>query len=450
MKIARRGSLTTRVVATFGLAASVVLLVAFVLFSAMLDRQLSQSQERGLQVRTNYLSAAIRAGDVQAVTRDPLAQFYGPRGEVIAGSTALADRRLLSVEEAIRAEERGTTREVNLETAGSGPIRLRSEPLGPDLGLLVVGVSAEPVRQAHDRLVLLTAIAGPLLIVLALLAIWHTVRAALAPVERMRREAEAISSLDSRVRLSPVPGEDELARLARTLDGMLDRLNVAFDRERAFVDDASHELRTPIAVMRGELELAAAAAADGDHVELDRALRAATAENDRLGRLAEDLLLLARERAGTLVVRREPVDLLDLCWAEANRLRELFGIEVTVHGDPAVAPGDAERLRQVLANLLRNSACAGARTVRIELRADQEDVTLAVCDDGPGFPPDVLSRAFDRFVRADGARTRDVGGAGLGLAIVRAVIAAHQGRVEARNGPPLGGACVAVRLPAAQ
>lgn len=443
----RPRSLTARVVWVSGLATSLVLLVAFLLFYAVLDRQLTQAQERGLKVRSTYLSAAIQAGNSQAVTRDPLAQLYGPSGEVVAGSTALSGRRLLGVEEAIRAERGGVTRLVSLETSGSEPIRLRSQPVGPGAGLLTVGVSAEPVAQAHNRLVALISIAGPLLIAFVVLAGWRSVRAALAPVERMRREAESISSLDTRVRLSSVPGDDEVARLARTLDGMLDRLHVAFDRERAFVDDASHELRTPIAVMRGELELALASAAEADSAGLDRALRAAGKENERLGRLAEDLLLLARERAGTLVVRNEPIDLLDLCWAEAMRLGGLLGIGVGVDGDPLVALGDPERLRQVLANLLGNAAAAGARRVRIEVRETSEEVQIAVGDDGPGFPPTMLPTAFDRFVRADGARTRDIGGAGLGLAIVRAVVGAHGGRVEANNGPPLGGACVLVRLP---
>jgi signal transduction histidine kinase len=441
-------SLTARLVWLVALATSLVLLVAVLLFYVMLDRQLTQSQERGLRTRADYLAASIRAGDIQAVTRDPLAQFYGPSGEVIAGSTALAGRRLLSVEEAVRAEQRGSTRLVNLETSGAASIRLRSQALGPDVGLITVGSSADPVRQAHDRLVLLTLITGPLLILLAVIAAWRTVRAALAPVDRIREEAEAISSLDTHVRLSPVPGEDELARLARTLDGMLDRLHVAFDRERAFVDDASHELRTPIAVMRGELELAAAAAAEGDAAGLDRALRAAAAENERLERLAEDLLLLARERAGTLVVRSEQVDLMDLCQLVARSVGELLGLDVSVTGDHVVLPGDSERLRQVLTNLLRNAAGAGAGAVRVEVREGDPEVTVLVADDGPGFPDDVLPTAFDRFVRADNARTRDVGGAGLGLAIVRAVVAAHSGRVEASSGPPLGGACVTVRLPA--
>ncbi|MGQ0464216.1 MAG: histidine kinase dimerization/phospho-acceptor domain-containing protein [Sporichthyaceae bacterium] len=336
MNLRSRRSVTVRVVGTLGLVTSLVLLAAFALFFTLLDRQLTQAQERGLEVRSDYLAAAVRAGDTQAVARDPLAQLYGPKGEVVVGSTALVGRRLLGEAEAVRADQRGATRTVTLETAGTGPIRLWSVALGPDLGVLTVGVSAEPVERAHRRLVLLVLIAGPTMLALVLLAGWRAVRAALAPVERIRMQAEAISSLDSRAKLSPVPGQDEIARLAQTLDGMLDRLHVAFDRERAFVDDASHELRTPIAVMRGELELAAEAVADGDRAGLDRALRAARSENERLERLAEDLLLLARERAGTLVVRAEPVDLLDLCWSEALRLGELLGLGVHVDGDPAV------------------------------------------------------------------------------------------------------------------
>jgi signal transduction histidine kinase len=276
----------------------------------------------------------------------------------------------------------------------------------------------------------------------------RVVRAAMAPVDRMTREAEAISSLEREAQLSGVPGEDELARLARTLDRMLERLRVSFRREREFVDDASHELRTPIAVMRGELELARMAFTAGDAPGLDRALRAAAAENERLARLAEDLLLLARQRAGTLLVSDSRVDLLDLCWAEARRLGPVLELDIKVAGEPVVCPGDESRLRQVLGNLLQNARTAGAGNIRIQLQTRTELVEMTVSDDGPGFPPNVLTSAFDRFVRADGARTRiDGGGAGLGLAIVRAIAAAHGGSVEARNGPPLGGATVAVLLP---
>jgi signal transduction histidine kinase len=304
--------------------------------------------------------------------------------------------------------------------------------------------------NAQNRLIEIILIVAPLLIAGVVLAGRRVVRASMAPVDRMTREAQAISSLEREARLSAVPGDDELARLARTLDRMLERLRVSFRREREFVDDASHELRTPIAVVRGELELAGIAAAAQDRAGLDRALRAAAAENERLARLAEDLLLLARQGAGTLLIRAERVDLLDLCWAEARRLAPVLDLDIKVSGDPSVCPGDEDRLRQILGNLLQNSRAAGATAVRILLSTGTCQVEIAVSDDGPGFPPTMLSSAFDRFVRADGARTRELaggGGAGLGLAIVRAIAAAHGGAVEAHNGPPLGGATVLVVLP---
>jgi signal transduction histidine kinase len=242
-----------------------------------------------------------------------------------------------------------------------------------------------------------------------------------------------------------VPGDDEVAHLAATLDGMLGRLRVAFQRERAFVDDASHELRTPIAVLRGEIELALLAADDPG--ERERSLRTALGEAERLSRLAEDLLLLARERAGTLVLRREPVDLLDLAATEAARLQPAFGLRIRVSGDPVVVPGDEDRLRQLLTNLVANSATAGAATVQVRGTADRTAVVLEVADDGPGFPAEVLDSAFERFVRGDPTRTRSGSGAGLGLSIVRAIVIASGGTAEISSGPPLGGAVVTVRLP---
>lgn len=144
---------------------------------------------------------------------------------------------------------------------------------------------------------------------------------------------------------------------------------MAFERERGFVDDASHELRSPIAVLRGEIEFALGAGDDTAGVQ--RSLRAAVAEAERLSRLADDLLVLARERAGSLVVRREPVDLLDLAVTEAHRLAPVLGLQARVSGDPAVVPGDADRLRQVIANLVPNSAAAGSTTVRVRIVRDR-------------------------------------------------------------------------------
>jgi two-component system, OmpR family, sensor kinase len=227
---------------------------------------------------------------------------------------------------------------------------------------------------------------------------------------------------------------------------MLTRLRVAVERERAFVDDASHELRTPVAVLRGQLELALATI---DHPkEVERSLHASLAEVERLTGLTDDLLLLARERAGTLILRDEPIDLLDLAGAEARRLGPVLGLRIEVAGEPAVIEGDGERLRQVIGNLAANSAAATASVLRLTITREHGNATLEAADDGPGFPPGLLDSAFERFARGDPARTRGTSGAGLGLSIVLVVIAAHGGSVEAGNGAPLGGAVITVRLPA--
>lgn len=441
----RSRSLRARVSLIFILGTTAAVAVVLVVFYAVLDTQLKHAQEEGLSVRSDILSAAIRAGDMDVIERDPLAQYYGPRGDVVESSYSLGDRRLLSVVEARRLESRGSDHELDLETSGDSAVRLLSVPLND--GLLTVGVSADPVVTARARLIEVLSVAAPLLMTVVAVAGWRTVHAALAPVDRLTKEAEAISSLESEARLTPVPGEDEIARLARTLDRMLERLRVAFSRERGFVDDASHELRTPIAVMRGELELAQSAAASGDAAGLDRALRAAVVENERLARLAEDLLLLARERAGSVLVRQSQLDLMDLAWAEARRLSPVLDLSAKVTGDPVVVPGDADRLRQVLANLLVNSRAAGATRVEIRIVDGPMYVELIVADDGPGFDPQVLEAAFERFVRGGNARTRGTGGAGLGLAIVRAVVTAHGGTAALANGRPLGGAVVTIRLP---
>lgn len=439
-------SLRSRVILVFTVGAAVVLSVCMALLYVALDNQLTSALDEDLSSRSSDISAALRAGDTGVVARDPMAQLYASDSTLLAGSASLGTTRLFSA-----ADVRDLRREV-AETrsipiggeAERSKVRILPRRLGSG-EVLVVGVSAEPLQAARERLVAVLLVAAPLLIGLLGLAGWLVVRAALRPVDILTREAAAISSVETDRRLPAVPGNDEIARLARTLDGMLGRLRVAFERERAFVDDASHELRTPIAVLRGEIELALSAL--GEPAEVERSLVAALGETERLTRLAEDLLLLARERAGSLVIRREPVDLLDLATGEARRLGPLLGPRIEVLGETVVVDGDPDRLRQVLTNLLHNSAAAGARTVHMRVTSDGTTTALEIADDGPGFPPAVIDSAFERFVRGDDARTPGSSGAGLGLAIVRAVVAAHGGTVEARNGEPLGGAVITARLP---
>ena len=439
-------SLRARLTLVFTLGAAAALGVALVLLYGALDRQLATTLDQDLTIRARDLAAAVRAGDPAVVARDPLAQLYAPDGTLLAGSPVLRERRLLPTDDARDlATDSLQTRTVDASSEAPALVaRVFSQRLD-DQQVLSVGVSVEPLDRARKGLVEVLLLAAPLLLAALATAGWLVVRAALQPVDMLAREAASIASFETDRALPTVPGDDEIARLATTLDGMLGRLRVAFERERAFVDDASHELRTPIAVLRGEIELALLAADDPG--ERERSLRSALGEAERLSRLAEDLLLLARERAGALVIREQPVDLLDLAATEAHRLQQALGLRIRVSGAPVVVVGDADRLRQLLTNLLHNSAAAGADTVEIRSSADEAAATLEVADDGPGFPSEVLHTAFERFVRGGESRTRGGSGAGLGLSIVRAVVTAHGGTVEARSGGHLGGAVVTLRLP---
>jgi hypothetical protein len=438
-------SLRARLVVLFTIGTTLVVVVSLALLYAVLDRQLHDAVDADLAGRSNDLAASIRTGDVSAISDDLMAQLYAADGTVLASSASLASRRLLGSGQvaAVRSTDLASATLPIGHLGQSVRVRMLTRRLSPTGPVLAVAVPSAAVESGSTRQLVVLALAAPLLAAGLGAFGWLLVRAALRPVDQLTREAAAISTLDTGRRLPAVPGDDEFARLAGTLDGMLGRLAIAFDRERAFVDDASHELRTPLAVLRGEIELALAAL--DDRAEVEQSLLAARGQADRLTRLAEDLLLLARERAGTLVVHREPVDLSELALAEVAGLAPVVGLDVDAAGEPLVVDADAGKLRQVLANLAANSAAAGATAARLRVDVDAGSARIEWADDGPGFAPELLESAFERFVSGDSARTG--GGAGLGLPIVRAVVAAHGGSVRIRNGPPLGGAVVTVRLP---
>ena len=328
--------------------------------------------------------------------------------------------------------------------------RLLAMP-APDGAVVIVGVSFDDQRAALATLLLELGLALPLAVILAGAVGWLVAGAALRPVEAIRAEAEAISGSEPERRL-PVPTtRDELSALGASLNRMLDRLQDAVERERRFVDDASHELRTPLANLKAELDLALGRARTEE--ELVAALRSAAEETDRLTRLAEDLLVLARADGGRLPIRPELVDVGRLVRetvasfaGRAAPLAVTFEASVPV---PVSATVDPVRVRQALGNLidnsLRHSRPGGHVTVTVE--RGPAGITISVADGGDGFPPAFLPHAFEPFSRADAARSRSDGGAGLGLAIAQAVAEAHGGTVEARNLPERG-AEVALRVPA--
>jgi len=312
------------------------------------------------------------------------------------------------------------------------------------LAVVVVGSSLQDRADQLLQLGVTLAIVTPIAVILIAIAGWLLAGAALRPVERMRREAAAISTSDPESRLTLPPANDEIRRLGTTLNEMLDRVQASVERERRFVDDASHELRTPLSIAEAALDLALARPRTPD--ELDAAIRSASAETDHLVRLAEDLLVLARAHDGRLPVRGEPTDLRALLDTIAERHQPAAvsaGVELSVDAPAVDVCVDVARLRQALDDLLDNALrhVPGGGRVCVTGVVDGGAIHVDVEDSGVGFSDDVLSRAFDPFVRGRAENDRE--GSGLGLAIVRVIAEGHGGSVEAEN-LPSGGARVSM------
>ena len=316
---------------------------------------------------------------------------------------------------------------------------------------IVVGVPLQDRNAALTQLAMLLWLAGPALAIVASGLAWLLSGAALRPVENLRRQTSLISESDLAKRL-PVPDTgDEIATLAATLNDMLARLEQAFERERRFVDDASHELRTPLGILKTELDLALRRSRTKE--ELEAALISASEESERLNRLAEDLLVLARADRGKLPLKREKVNAEDLLKSTtmrfATKARER-GVQLEVSAPASLTINvDAMRMRQAIDNLIINALAYTPRGGRIDVAAlidGPRELVVAVTDSGAGFPANFITSAFDPFTRADAGRSRREGGAGLGLAIVKGVAEAHGGSATAAN-RATGGAVVTLRIP---
>ncbi|MEU3936722.1 ATP-binding protein [Streptomyces sp. NPDC029044] len=307
-----------------------------------------------------------------------------------------------------------------------------------DRGHLKVYAGA-PLAAEHGavRTALTVMLIGfPLLLGVVAAVTWLVTRRALRPVEGIRREMAAITQSEDLARRVPEPDtHDEIARLASTTNETLAALETSVERQRRFVADASHELRSPIASLRTQLEVAAA------HPEL-LDLDGAVEDTVRLQRLAADLLLLARLDAGERPSDAK-VDLAGLAREEAEGRTG-----VTVDAEPVEVAGSRGQLGRVLANLLDNAQRHARSAVTVRVRCEGDRAVVGVADDGDGVPDGDRERIFERFVRLDAARSRDDGGAGLGLAIARDVAVRHGGTLTAGRGPA-GGALFELRLPLA-
>lgn len=326
---------------------------------------------------------------------------------------------------------------------GSAPLIVMAYSMD-DGRVLLVGRTVDSRDDALLFVAELLAVGLPVLLVIVALLTWLTVGRALRPVEDIRREVDEVSSMALDRRVPEPPSEDEIARLARTMNRMLDRLEAAQLTQRRFTSDASHELRSPVAAIR---QCAEVALAHPDRTTVSRLARTVLDEDLRVQHVVEDLLLLARVDEHSLRLRTASVDLDDIVFAEARRLRESTGLRVDTTGVSAGrVQGDADALQRVLRNLGENAARHARTWIRFALAGTGVGVELTVDDDGPGIPRADRARVLQRFVRLDDARDRDHGGSGLGLAIVDELVAAH-GAALAIGDSPGGGARVRLTFP---
>jgi two-component system, OmpR family, sensor kinase len=390
---------------------------------------------------------ALGGGSVDADTGSgpTLAQLFGPSGKPLNSqprqlaplvgrrvvAEALAGRRVW-LDETV-PQRREHWRVLALAVPGKNRVEVLARSLEPR------DESLDHLR--HELLIFL-----PLALLAASLGGYALTARALGPVELLRRRAEAVHAGEPS-RLPVPPAGDEISRLAQTLNEMLARLQAAVEHERRFVADASHELRTPLALLRTELDLALRRPRSRE--ELESALRSAADETQRLSRLADDLLLIARADQGPLPIQREVVAAEDLLSDAATRFAsraDSLGREIRVVDTQLHVDADPLRVGQALVNLVDNALAHGEGTVELRAEARGAFVELHVSDVGPGFPPEFRNRAFDRFSRADEARSG--GGSGLGLSIVELVAGAHGGGAGLGDSPS-GGADVWISLPLA-
>jgi len=434
------GSLRFRVTALASAAVLVVLAVSGVGLTLTHRAFLSAGLDESLGDRAEVIAERLRAGEPveprDLPTDDVVVQVVARDGTVLVASPGISDTRLW-----LQTPARTTVADGDMP-GGQGPARVLAEPV--DGATVYVAGTLEDVDGSTALLMRSLAVAVPVSTAVLAALVWWVVGRVLRPVEAIRSEVDRISASRLDRRVPEPPTADEVARLAHTMNAMLDRLAGSAERQRRFVADAAHELRSPLARIRAVLEVDAAHPASAD---LSATHDAVLAQTGNLQRLVDDLLLLARGDAGALdVVRAGPVDLDDVVERVAAARRGGGGPVIDTRGvTPVQVYGDEGQLGRAVSNLLDNAVRHARRTVTVALTEVDGGPVLAVVDDGPGIPTGERERVFERFTRLDPARTTGTGGAGLGLAIARDIAERHGGSLTLDGEAP--GAHFVLRLP---
>ncbi|MFN8036769.1 MAG: ATP-binding protein [Acidimicrobiia bacterium] len=445
----RFASIRVRTTAAAALVVGIALVAGAALLVAAQRRTLTSGVDAAARARANDLATALADGTLPedlsvSDAEQALVQVLDEHRTVVAASTNVTGEAPISD---VRAPASGfVARNLGGSPVANDRFRLvaRSVRAGGPRYTIYVASSLEPVDDGTASLVRRLAAGLPFLVGLVGLTTWLVAGRTLRPVERIRAEVETIQGGDLDRRVPEPRARDEIGRLATTMNAMLDRIEASTERQRRFVADASHELRSPLAGMRSDLEVNLAHPEQAALGATDRELLATTV---RMQHLVDDLLTLAQVDAASLPIRHDAVDLDDVVLGEVHAIRAATSVTVACSGVSAgQVVGDRDQLARVVRNLLDNAVRHARTRVDVTLSERGAVVSLVVRDDGPGIPVDERDGIFERFARLDEARDRQRGGAGLGLAIAHDIVAAHGGTISVDDADP--GARFVVALPA--
>ncbi len=383
--------------------------------------------DQSLTARADAIASIVATSlpdRLDATGAEGFSQLVTPDG-VAASSPNLAGSPALPLEEPSGSDD--LIRTVSGLEVDDDSFRVLSRRLEGS-GVLHVGTTYDVASEASAALTASLALLVPAILVAFAVLVWWLVGHTLRPVEHIRSEVAEITATDLHRRVSEPGTEDEIDRLAETMNTMLSRLEDSIEQQRRFVSDASHELRTPLTRLRSEIEVALALPGRNDG---DETLESLLAEVIDMQHVVDDLLYLARVDEGAPDARLEPVDLDDLVLEETARIGAQGLLELDISAvSGAHVLGDRGQLGRAVRNLLDNAERHAESRITVRLAEADGQAVLAISDDGPGIAPEDAGRIFERFSRLDGARARDSGGSGLGLAIARDIVERHHGSLE--------------------
>lgn len=455
-KPTRRGlALSVRLALVASAILAVALTVGGIAFHAALRSAQSEEFDHSARERVAAIVRLVETGSVPAKLPTPrdsplLAQVIAPDGRVVGSTPNVSDMRAIAPATSWKGQREIVRKDkAMIDQADCALFSTSVQTPTGEFGVLVAAPT-RPLRRAERMLTRQMLLFGPFLLVVSALVLWWLARRVLRPVDRLRREVDAISAHDLTKRVTAPVVDDEVGRLASTMNALLDRLSSASQRQTRFVSDASHELRSPLASMRTQLEVGLQRGSATDWPALaDDVLR----DSRRMERLVGNLLTLARVD-GAPVPLRTDVDLDDIVLAEVANSRAVARSLVFVTSGVSAGriTGDADQLRRVVINLLDNASRYADSTVTVTLSQVDESVVLTITDDGPGIPEDQRGRVFERFARIEESRSRgrgELSGSGLGLAIVAEIVRMHNGTIAISDAVPHG-AVFTLAFPAAE